>query len=257
MEKMSTEERLSWRLQRYTDYTKGRLHPGYDKYKIGQIDVMTKNKIYFNRQFIDAEPGLTTNEYNKWLKKSKTTFFHTIPTNSLLMGSNEENIRRSHSNDELYANPLTGFEYGPFDIMSVLNLLDIYTIMSLLGEDIKVETIGPENNYKDNLFVTAIGKKIDGSSIKLASRPYFGAKSICSIDETGKINYDYKNANEVLFRALKLPLTIVFNSVHEAIDPYHLPNEAVSLVPVNDELCEKVLRIKKSDGYRRFTEKKK
>jgi hypothetical protein len=64
------------------------------------------------------------------------------------------------------------------------------------------------------------------------------------------------NANEFLFRALRLPINVLLNSINEAIDPYRLPNESVESVPINEELCEKVLKIRKSDSYKSFIEKK-
>ncbi len=240
------------RIEGFTDFTKNMYYLYHNNVHIEQIERMKNNGIYISKQFVDLDTDLSTEEYNKWLKSVKKTFMHTIHTNSLLMGSDTDKIKEFHSQEELSTPVLA--KYSPNQIMETLEWLDIYTIMLLLAEDVQIEIIGKETYLKENIFLTGIHQKEDGSVIKLASRPHIGGKSISSLDENGKINYNFVNANEFLFRNLKLPIKTVLNSVNEAVDFLQFSNEGIKPDVVNEELCEQIVRIRKSDTYEELRE---
>lgn len=226
---------LRWRIDRFVDFTKSR---HIDKEEAFQLDYFKNNDIFIKRQFIDSGFGLNESEYNKWLKNAKKQYFYTIPAASLITGSKSiEELKYKHSVDELSRPVLEG--YTPSQILKTLNLLDIPTIILLTTKNVNME--------RKSCFERFISGT-DGYN-RIYSHFDSGSKII---GIAGQNYYSAMNANEFLFRKLRLPIAIILNSVNTAIDYFQLPDEGLSEVLINEKLCDDIKRIRKNEKYKEF-----
>lgn len=238
--KLDELEILKRRISRFVDFTK---FFNISEEEKQQLDYFKNNDIFIKRQFVDSEFGLSEIEYNRWLKNAKNQYFYTILAASLLTGSKSlSQLQYKHSAyDELEMPVLEG--YSPRQILKTLNLLDIPTIMLLTTEDVVMKK--GNNNYR-----LIFGR--DGWN-KIYSYCDFGSK-VVKIEglHAGQKYYSTMNANEFLFRKLRLPISIILNSTNTVIDYYQLPDEGISNCPINEKLCDDIQRIRRNEKYKEF-----
>lgn len=229
-----------------------------------------------SNQFTDSEYGFEQNRYNRWVKDSKKSFLKSIPTASLLFGDNHIQYlypQFSKYTIEQLSEPLIG-NLSAQQIAILLDSMDLYTIMSLISDDdilaedkicqdycnynmdVDVNYYGVQNEYSRIDYLNVL-TKLRGtfSGNEIYSYPFqISTRSDRSISiKPYHIKHIYGHnfgngisANEVLFRFLRLPVSVVLGSINEINFRYD------SGLPVDEDLCAMIERINsnKPDKYK-------
>lgn len=185
-----------------------------------QMRAMNKHGIYEKRQFVDSDMNLSRDNYIKWLKEMKNSFFHTIDAKQIILGSNEKAVSAIHSQTELDTVAFNG--YTPRQIMDTLKGFDIYTIMLMLTKDVEVKDLSSEIYCLATQASHIIGT-YDGN--RIAVRPNYGSKTICYLSKDDK-HMGFINAKELLLTELRLPLEVVLNTANLVLNPEYIPEES-------------------------------
>ena len=219
-------------------------------YQQAEIERLERLKgLLLKKQFLDAPTELTKAEYNKWLKKAKKTYLLSIPTQSLLMG--DIHHYPTHSEDELNESVIGNL--SPTQIIQILDSLDLHTIMKLITDDVNYRTI--RNSFQIQTFgdTELIANTPEGELIAYPHHPFNRRISLrysyCHRDGVKSING--RNAYEVLYSYLKLPISVILSSINEV-------NTHLSCnIPFDDVLCSKIDEIQKYAPPYPFTTRKK
>ena len=235
-----------------------------------------------NRQFIDAENGLSKDQYNKWIKDSRKRFLGIFPTNSLLYGDNHYKyygIKSKYTEDEL-SEPLIG-DLNAMQIAYILDSMDVYTIMCLMckkdpsqsivqgrgdiiyDEDnslihIPNDTTMLECDYYDNNgnphFIYAFPFEKNNRKWSLNSIKPIHTKQIYEKSWGGSYRTweGSTTANEVLFRVLRLPVSVVLGSIDSVSTKYS------KVLPYDDNLCENLtdINMNKPEKYKELVKRR-
>lgn len=215
---------------KYVDY---QISNSYQQTEIERLERL--KQLLLRKQFLDALNGLTNAEYNKWLKEAKKTYVLSIPTQSLLMGDIHHYPK--HSNDELNESVIGNL--SPNLIIQILDSLDLHTIMKLITDDSDYRPI--ENNFHIQTFgdTKLIGNTPEGELIAHPHHPFNRSISLgySYYHRDGVKSINNRNAYEVLYSYLKLPISVILSSINKVNT--HLPCN----IPFDDALCSKIYEI--------------
>ena len=207
-------------------------------YKQAEIERLERLKgLLLKKQFMDAPTGLTKIDYNKWLKEAKKTYLLSIPTQSLLMGDIHHYPK--HSEDELNERVIGNL--SPVQIIQILDSLDLHTIMKLIIDNSEYRAINSSWKIKTFGDTELVGNTLDGELIAYPNHPFNRRISLgYSYDyRDGVKSINDRNAYEVLYSYLRLPISVVLSSINEV-------NTHLSCsIPFNHELCSKIEAIQK------------
>ena len=216
----------------------------YQITKSNQIDEIERlerlKRVLLKRQFVDAPVGLSESEYNKWLKEAKKTYLLSIPTQSLLMG--DIHHYPNHTIQELFEDVIG--DLSSRQIIKILNSLDLYTIMKLLTDNIYYREITSHYLARTYGNIELIGEMPEGIITAYPCHSFNRSLSLRPDyrDRDGVKSINNKNAYEVLYSKLRLPISTVLSSINEVNT--HLPCN----IPFDEDLCTKIERIQKDES---------
>ena len=234
-----TEEKIN----KYVDY---QISKNYQQAEIERLERLKGTLL--SKQFLDAPIGLTDIEYNKWLKEAKKTYLLSIPTQSLLMG--DIHHYPTHSEDELNESVIGNL--SSTQIIQILDSLDLYTIMKLITNDIYYCTI--RNSFQIHTLgnTELVGNTPKG---KLIAYPYHQFNRSISLgysyyDRDGVKSINERNAYEVLYSHLGLPIAVILSSINEV-------NTHLSCnINFDDALCSKIEKIQQDSPIPQLLKRK-
>ena len=223
------------KIDKYVDY---QISKSYEQAEIERLKRL--KGLLLKKQFLDAPNELTKIEYNKWLKEAKKTYLLSIPTQSLLMGDIHHYPK--HSKEELNESVIGNL--SAIQIIQILDSLDLYTIMKLITDDVMLIHDITDYWIRKHGDVELIGNTEEG---KLVAYPFhqfnrsfsLGNRNSYVNRRDGVKSINSKNAYELLYSYLRLPISTVLSSINEV-------NTHISCdIPFNNELCSKIEKIQK------------
>lgn len=207
-----------------------------------------------NNQFVDAEEGLSREQYNRWIKDARKRYLGKFPTNSLLFGDNhyKYDSRKGFYCESDLSEPLIG-NLNASQIAAILDTMDVYTIMSLIcGDtlslkyypDSDIMTLLPRinGNYVDSNGISrsvySLPFEINNRKDSISRYKKYHTKQIYFDDITFFRRFDGSiSANEALFRFLRLPVSYVLGSINEVSTQYNCN------LPYDEKLCDTISEI--------------
>ena len=217
----------------------------YIEYQISNISckedvrrlIRLKSSI-LQRQFVDSSENLSQEEYNKWLKQAKKTYLLSLETKSILMG--DLHYYPIHSSEELNTGVVGNLT--PIQIINILDSLDLYTIMKLITENVTIYSVENEFAFSSFGHTTLIGFSEGNSIIAYPFHPF--NRSVSTRDgycakRDGIKSINGKNAYEVLYGFLRLPIKTVLASINEVNT--HFPCN----LSFDEGLCTRIEQIQK------------